>query len=203
MVQPERHKCPHYDQVRLVAFHDLSARGPMVARSMTRKILGNEEFCMQVDAHTDFAKNWDEILKEEWKYTANEFGIISSNPAAKADKSDLAPGGSKANQVPRQCKIIFRENGFPVSVGSRLSTGNARCCHSSIYKTNCPNRITHSRTMPRPSISKNLFFPMAGRRPSPLPNVTLRRVPPTIRLRHTQCRLNSFLAMPDSGLAGT
>lgn len=106
----QRKQCPHYDQVRLVAFHHISAKGPIFARSLTKKALGNEEFCMQVDAHTDFVKDWDTLAVEEWKKTNNEFGVISTVPAAKAEK-DNDPG-----KVPRQCKVKFLDNGFPVSI---------------------------------------------------------------------------------------
>lgn len=116
VANPEELKqCPHADQVKYVAFHHVSAKGPIFARSMTRKILGNEEFCMQVDAHTSFAKNWDEMLLDEWYNTENEFGVITSVPPPKNEQDNYVVGGSKGNQVPRQCKIDFRENHFPVS----------------------------------------------------------------------------------------
>ena len=108
-----RESCPRFDQVRLVAFHDIQAKGPMLARSLARKVLGNEEFCMQVDAHTDFANNWDQIALDEWKKTENEFGVLSNVPADKATKSDYTEGGEKLTEVPRQCAVRFLDNGFP------------------------------------------------------------------------------------------
>lgn len=110
-----REKCPHYHQVRLVAFHHIQAKGPMLARSMARKVLGNEEFCMQIDAHMDFVKGWDQSIIDEWKKAENEFGIISTVPADKANKSLYAEGSEKYTEVPRQCAVRFQDNGFPVS----------------------------------------------------------------------------------------
>jgi Glycosyltransferase (GlcNAc) len=107
--------CPHYNQVRLIAYHHIQAKGPIFARSMIRKVLGNEEFCMQIDAHTEFASGWDELVVSEWKNTNNEFGVISNVPADKKVlmlRSD--DGTSKMTEVPRQCRIHFMENGFPV-----------------------------------------------------------------------------------------
>jgi hypothetical protein len=109
-----REKCPHFDQVRLIAFQNVLAKGPMLARAMARKALGNEEFCMQIDAHTDFIKDWDQVVKTEWRSTENEFGIISNVPADKAAKSSYDVGGELHRTVPRQCAIRFLENGFPV-----------------------------------------------------------------------------------------
>ena len=87
----------------------------MLARSMVRKVLGNEEFCMQIDAHTEFVPQWDELAKSEWKNTYNEFGVISNVPA---DKDELLMNGvedpNKIKEVPRQCGIHFMDNGFPV-----------------------------------------------------------------------------------------
>jgi hypothetical protein len=109
-----RKRCPHYDQVRVLAFYDINAKGPILARSMARKILGNEEFCMQVDAHTDFAKGWDAMAVDQWKKTENEFAVLTNVPAPKDDKMNFEEGGSEATKVPRQCKIYFRDNKFPV-----------------------------------------------------------------------------------------
>jgi Glycosyltransferase (GlcNAc) len=108
--------CPHFDQVRLVAYHHIQAKGPMHARSLVRKVLGNEEFCMQIDAHTEFAVGWDELALSEWKKTNNEFGILSNVPVATADKEAYGTeDGEKFTEVPRQCAVRILDNGFPVS----------------------------------------------------------------------------------------
>ena len=78
---------------------------------MVRKILGNEEFCLQIDAHSQFALEWDDKLKHEWAATGNEFGVISTVPTAIADRE----GGEGINTVPRQCMVQFQEIGIPVS----------------------------------------------------------------------------------------
>jgi len=110
-----RDTCPHYDQIRLVAFHHVQAKGPIYTRSLTRKVLGNEEFCMQVDAHTAFTKGWDTLAKQQWMSINNEFGILSNIPADKDQMEAYAVGGEKFTEVPRQCAIRFLDNGFPVS----------------------------------------------------------------------------------------
>lgn len=112
----ERAKCPHYHQVRPIAFHDIQAKGPAYTRSLIHKVLGNEEFCLQMDAHSKVAPNWDVLMKEEWKSINNEFAVLSTLPPPVADMDELLPGSSssKANQVPRQCMVKFRENGVPV-----------------------------------------------------------------------------------------
>lgn len=115
IAEPERLKCNRFNQIRLLAFHNKSAKGPSYARSMTRKILGNEEFCMQIDAHSSFAKNWDQAAKEEWKNTQNEFGVISNVPAPQGEQAEYE-SGKRAGEVPRQCKTSFQDNGIPVCI---------------------------------------------------------------------------------------
>ena len=65
MAEPERTSCPHYDQVRFLAFHNKAAKGPGFSRTMIRKILANEEYCMQTDAHMKFTKNWGNEQKQK------------------------------------------------------------------------------------------------------------------------------------------
>ena len=135
IAEPERLKCPRFDQIRHLAFHSKSAKGPLYARSMTRKILGNEEFCMQVDAHSSFRKNWDQLAKDDWKSTNNEFGVLSHVPAKQAEEFELSDGGSKESVVPRQCKVAFQDNGIPVSCPEMycLSWSFRQCVSLAIY----------------------------------------------------------------------
>lgn len=114
MAEPDRLKCPYYNQVRFLAFHNKAAKGPGYSRVMTRKILANEEYCMQIDAHTQFNKGWDTLVKNEWKATNNEFAVISNVPAGFAEMEIKNIGGEKEKEVPRQCLVRFADNGIPV-----------------------------------------------------------------------------------------
>jgi Glycosyltransferase (GlcNAc) len=107
--------CPRMNQIRTLAVHHVDAKGPSYARSLARKVLGNEEFCLQIDAHTDVVSEWDDKLQHEWAATGNEFGIISTVPAALSERETLA-----VNTVPRQCAMNFLETGVPVSNTYRI-----------------------------------------------------------------------------------
>ena len=116
VVEDREEKCPRFKQIRHVAFFNVASSGPNSARALTRKIVGNEEFCMQIDAHTTFVPNWDEIAKNEWINAKNEFAIISNAPAPLADMNEYESWtGSKSGQVPRQCLVRFADNEIPVS----------------------------------------------------------------------------------------
>jgi hypothetical protein len=90
--------------------HNVAAKGPVWARSLSRKILGNEEFCLQIDAHMEFVQDWDEKLKHEWAATGNEFGIISTVPPPLGEK-----GKNVEKNIPLLCEVKFEEVGIPVS----------------------------------------------------------------------------------------
>jgi hypothetical protein len=113
-LKPRDH-CPRFHQVRHVAVHHVNAKGPLIARSLARKALGNEEFCLQIDAHSSFSRHWDDFLREEWKKIDNEFAILSNVPAPMSEKASYEPGGEKETEVPIACAVKFQENGFPVS----------------------------------------------------------------------------------------
>lgn len=111
--EKEEVKCPHVDQIRTLAFHHHSAKGPIYARSLQRKLLANEEFCLQLDAHSRLADGWDEGLQQQWRATHNEFGVISTVPPFATDFDKLKPGAPMEAKVPRQCALHFQDNGVP------------------------------------------------------------------------------------------
>jgi hypothetical protein len=109
---PDRETCPRVSQIRKLSVHNHAAKGPTWARSLGRKVLGNEEFCLQIDAHSKFVKDWDEKLKQEWVATQNEFAIISTQPSPTTEQDDA----SLSKIVPRNCAVEFLEVQIPVSL---------------------------------------------------------------------------------------
>jgi len=75
--------------------------------------LGDEEFCLQIDAHTDFTMHWDEVAKKEWLMTENEYAIISTKPAAILSKDEHEEGMERFREVPRRCHIGYHPEGIP------------------------------------------------------------------------------------------
>lgn len=151
IAMPERSKCPRINQIRKLSVHDIAAKGPVWARSMARKILGNEEFCLQIDAHSEFVPGWDDKVKHEWAATGNEFGIISTVPPAIGDTED-------ENSVPRQCWVTFQEIGTPV----RNLTLMYRCRLTHCLTSEPYFRRILREEMVKWKIYKNHYFPMRG-----------------------------------------
>ena len=107
-------KCPHLDQIRLLAIHHYAAKGPMYARSLIRKVLGNEQFCLQIDAHSTLSKHWDEGLSKEWQTINNDFAVLSTIPLSTTENNNNNKKKDKdKSYVPRQCQVTFQDNGIP------------------------------------------------------------------------------------------
>lgn len=58
--------CPHADQVKMLRVSSEDAKGPTYGRYLGSKLVGEEEFCMQIDAHMDFENDWDKQLLDMW-----------------------------------------------------------------------------------------------------------------------------------------
>jgi Glycosyltransferase (GlcNAc) len=124
----EQKKCPYIDQIQYLAFHKVGAKGPIYARSLTRKLLGNQEYCMQLDAHSAVVPNWDVALQREWASVHNEFAVLSTVPAKLGELELRQPGGEQERAVPRMCQVTFRDNGFPVCNNIITKYTTLDCC---------------------------------------------------------------------------
>jgi hypothetical protein len=51
-------KCPYADQIKTIEFTFQESRGPSYGRQLQEYLIEDEEFCMEIDSHTDFIKNW-------------------------------------------------------------------------------------------------------------------------------------------------
>jgi hypothetical protein len=102
----ETNKCPHFHQLTLVQFSHNSARGPSYARFMQQGLRQGEEFCMQVDSHSNFAQNWDTLQLTMWAQTENENAVLSS---LAPDISALRRSklNEESQEVPHLCQAAF------------------------------------------------------------------------------------------------
>lgn len=92
------------EQIRLLEFTHQMARGPNYARALQGTLLRDEEFCMQIDSHTDVVQDWDEKALKMWSSIGNEYGILSHQPA------DIAAAKSPPSKVvPHLCQATFKK----------------------------------------------------------------------------------------------
>jgi hypothetical protein len=114
--EEERKKCPRNDQIRLIKVNDIFTKGPTWARALGRKILGNEEFCLQTAAHNSFVQHWDDKVRKEWLLTNNEYAIISNQPKKQPTIQDDMHN-TPDRIVPRNCAVDFlEEEKLPVRI---------------------------------------------------------------------------------------
>jgi len=94
-------RCPHAAQVRLLDVSFKDARGPGVSRYMQERLHDGEEFCLQLDAHSDVAAHWDSAMLETWAATGNEYAVLSTHPP---DITELTTASSEVNHL---CQATF------------------------------------------------------------------------------------------------
>jgi Glycosyltransferase (GlcNAc) len=199
IVEEERKNCPRIDQIRLVAVFNVAAKGPADARALTRKIVGNEEFCMQVDSHTHFRPDWEKEVVDQWKMIGNEFAILSTVPADSKEESTYEGWtGAKHGEVPRQCLVRMADNNTPVSSPNILLPRRAA---STLNLHN--RRSIYRLPMEKLRTWKNLTFPMRGLLRFHFQSATLKRLLHMIHSFRMSLALNSLLAMLVFGLVAT
>ncbi|OQR86573.1 GlcNac transferase [Achlya hypogyna] len=72
------HACKYRDQITVDARDAATSRGPTYARHFQQKLVGDQEFCLQLDAHSEFTTSWDSGLVHEWTRTGNEMAILTT-----------------------------------------------------------------------------------------------------------------------------
>lgn len=75
---PDKGACPYMDHIRVDRRDANLSRGPTLARHFQQKLIRDEEFCLQLDAHSLFTNKWDEYLLAEWARIGNEMAVMST-----------------------------------------------------------------------------------------------------------------------------
>ena len=96
-------------QIQMIVVSFLDARGPGFARYLQDSLLRDQEFCLQVDAHTDFVQDWDVDAIATWRKLDNEYGILSGQPVG---LDQLRAGGAGAAEVDHLCQATVTKMGM-------------------------------------------------------------------------------------------
>ncbi|EQC42803.1 hypothetical protein SDRG_00524 [Saprolegnia diclina VS20] len=70
--------CKYRDQIRIDSRDAAASRGPTYARHFQQDLVRDEEFCLQLDAHSEFTTQWDTLLVQEWQRTENEMAVLTT-----------------------------------------------------------------------------------------------------------------------------
>lgn len=100
--------CYEFDKVRVVRLDKSEAKGPVYARGLQPKTLQDEDFCMQIDAHSIFKKSWDMLMLQQWGMTENEFAVLSTYPT---NYKDLDKNSNNHWEMPHLCGVSMSSSG--------------------------------------------------------------------------------------------
>mmetsp|Transcript_33173 Transcript_33173/g.95391 ORF Transcript_33173/g.95391 Transcript_33173/m.95391 type:complete len:541 (-) Transcript_33173:7-1629(-) len=109
--------CEPAVRVRMHRMDVDEAKGPAYARSRQPQLLSGAEaqqdFCLQIDAHTLFVKGWDEHLIGEWALTQNEYAILTTYPISATRTDGEEPVNDQGRwAMPHLCKATFEGPGI-------------------------------------------------------------------------------------------
>ncbi|RYG69142.1 hypothetical protein EON64_03470 [archaeon] len=68
--------CRHMDQISVYKMDAQEATGPVTARHVGDRMYRGQHFAMQLDAHCQFVRGWDESLIDQWRSTHNEMAVL-------------------------------------------------------------------------------------------------------------------------------
>lgn len=87
-------------QVRVLYIHDTDALGPQTARYYASKLWGGETYFMQMDAHLEFAPNWEQYYIDEAKASKNyPKSILSAYPPGFQKYDGAFKGGGRGERL--------------------------------------------------------------------------------------------------------
>ena len=108
---PPAGHCKHQTQVSIVRLAHTDAKGPTWARALQGRLVYDEDFCMQLDAHSDFIQGWDDALLAEWAAARNEYAVLSTYIPATTDMGTAGQGKGAAPSVPHICNTKWGAHG--------------------------------------------------------------------------------------------
>mmetsp|Transcript_41114 Transcript_41114/g.131535 ORF Transcript_41114/g.131535 Transcript_41114/m.131535 type:complete len:511 (-) Transcript_41114:101-1633(-) len=105
-------ECRYKHKVSVRMMKAVDSRGPTLARSYQQELLKDEEFCLQLDAHSVFTPEWDVDMMRDWVTIDNEMAVISTY-IQDIEHIDAATGRPKnENQHPHLCNNIMTPGGL-------------------------------------------------------------------------------------------
>jgi hypothetical protein len=70
--------CLYKDQIKVKRVEWTHSAGPIPSRAYQDELVGDQEMCLQVDAHSKFKKGFDDKLLDAWKMTGNDFAVLTT-----------------------------------------------------------------------------------------------------------------------------
>ena len=116
---PDYHQFCENGQIRVLYMHHTDGQGPSMARYLSSKLWGGENYFMQIDSHLRFADDWDAKYIKDLKLTLNyPKSVFSSYP----------PGFEQVRFIPRHMGIDKSK----VNNETVIESPGCRLCHCSV-----------------------------------------------------------------------
>ncbi|OQR82091.1 GlcNac transferase, partial [Thraustotheca clavata] len=114
-------ECKYQTHIKIDEHLADDSRGPTYARHFQQKLVGNQEFCLQLDAHSIFTIGWDVGLVKDWKSTGNEMAILSTY-LHHCHEGYVKPDGTNnpPDQLPHLCTTMRGGNGCVRTIGASM-----------------------------------------------------------------------------------
>jgi hypothetical protein len=110
---PDPSTCVFNDRARITRMSANDAKGPVFARGLGADLVTeNDDFCMQIDAHTLVVQDWDMKMLSEWGATRNEYAVLTTYPSA---PEHLGKNVGEQWNMPILCDASIAGNGVVVN----------------------------------------------------------------------------------------
>jgi hypothetical protein len=98
--------CPEAERIRVLRLQSKEAKGPAWARARGNELVRwiDDDFCLQIDAHTLVDKSWDTKMLLEWGRAENEYAVLSTYPT---NWKELGKNSNKHWEMPHLCCANF------------------------------------------------------------------------------------------------
>eukprot|EP00483_Globobulimina_turgida_P008172 UN08188 len=106
--------CGRFWQIQIARSSFKDAKGPMYARYRAELFYSNEDYVLQIDAHTRFVPHWDNVLIDMFKRVNNDYAVFTTYPKATDEKADfwLPPISKKTTPVVAICKTKLLDRSY-------------------------------------------------------------------------------------------
>ncbi|CAH0479584.1 unnamed protein product [Peronospora belbahrii] len=113
-------ECRYKDYIQVNIRPAAEASGCTTARHQQQQMVGDEEFCLQVDGHSIFTNGWDEVMLNEWKRIDNEMAILTVYPHNLHDFIKENGDNNAPDWIPHLCSTIKGSNGLVRIAGASI-----------------------------------------------------------------------------------
>lgn len=117
--------------VKIMRISHKDAKGPTYARYFCSTMWDGEEYFLQIDSHSRFVRNWDELcinmIKEIKSQGLSEKPILSHYPKQIEDYKNYDSNNKKHTQlVPRICQGFFNNRGMISFLGAEITDSKGK-----------------------------------------------------------------------------